>query len=132
MGFSAKQVKALRRNLDPGYVRTRETNGRELFYVEGWYAITEANRIFGSMAGTGRLLNSAAYSLEKTVARSLLSISPGSGFRCMPVARPSFAKATDRAKAVGPPQVKSTIPRLRRQKPTPPNARWRPSETVRA
>ena len=47
MGFSAKQVKALRRNLDRRYVRTREANGRELSYIEGWYAISEANRIFG-------------------------------------------------------------------------------------
>ena len=47
MGFSAKQVKALRRNLDHRYVRTREAHGRELFYIEGWYAISEANRIFG-------------------------------------------------------------------------------------
>ena len=47
MGFSAKQVKALRRNLDDRHVRTREANGRELSYIEGWYAISEANRIFG-------------------------------------------------------------------------------------
>ena len=47
MGFSAKQVKALRRNLDHRYIRTREANGRELAYIEGWYSITEANRIFG-------------------------------------------------------------------------------------
>jgi DNA recombination protein Rad52 len=47
MGFSAKQVKALRRNLDHRNVRTREANGRELSYIEGWYAISEANRIFG-------------------------------------------------------------------------------------
>jgi DNA recombination protein Rad52 len=47
MGFSVKQVKALRRNLDRRYVRTREANGRELSYIEGWYAISEANRIFG-------------------------------------------------------------------------------------
>src|SRR5450631_249674 len=47
MGFSAKQVQALRRNLDHRYIRKREAHGRELFYVEGWYAITEANRIFG-------------------------------------------------------------------------------------
>ena len=36
MGFTAKQVQAL-----------REAHGRELSYVEGWYAISEANRIFG-------------------------------------------------------------------------------------
>src|SRR5262245_29854799 len=47
MGFSAKQVKALRRNLNSRHVRTRAVNGRELSYIEGWYAISEANRIFG-------------------------------------------------------------------------------------
>jgi hypothetical protein len=47
MGFSAKQVQALRRNLDHRHVWTREAHGRELSYVEGWYAISEANRIFG-------------------------------------------------------------------------------------
>src|SRR5262249_47222448 len=47
MGFSAKQVQALRRSLSPRQVRTREAHGRELSYIEGWYAISEANRIFG-------------------------------------------------------------------------------------
>ena len=47
MGFSAKQLQALRRSLNKRYVRTRQANGRELSYLEGWYAISEANRIFG-------------------------------------------------------------------------------------
>jgi len=47
MGFTAKQIQALRRNLDHRHVRTREVHGRELSYVQGWYAISEANRIFG-------------------------------------------------------------------------------------
>ena len=47
MGFSAKQVQALRRTLNSRHVRWREANGRELSYIEGWYAISEANRIFG-------------------------------------------------------------------------------------
>jgi hypothetical protein len=47
MGFSASQKIALRRNLDHRQVRTREIHGRELSYIEGWYAISEANRIFG-------------------------------------------------------------------------------------
>jgi hypothetical protein len=47
MGFSAKQLQALRRDLDHRCVRKREVNGRELSYVEGWFAISEANRIFG-------------------------------------------------------------------------------------
>jgi hypothetical protein len=47
MAFSAKQTQALRRNLDGRQIRIREANGRELSYVEGWYVISEANRIFG-------------------------------------------------------------------------------------
>ena len=47
MGFTAKQVQALRRSLNGRHVRTRQANGRELSYIEGWYAISEANRIFG-------------------------------------------------------------------------------------
>jgi hypothetical protein len=47
MGFSAKQVQALRRQPSGQHVRTRELHGRELTYLEGWYAISEANRIFG-------------------------------------------------------------------------------------
>ena len=47
MGFSAKQLQALRRQPNRSYIRTREAHGRELTYLEGWYAISEANRIFG-------------------------------------------------------------------------------------
>jgi Rad52/22 family double-strand break repair protein len=47
MGFSAKQIQALRRDLDDRQIRTREAYGRELSYIEGWFAISEANRIFG-------------------------------------------------------------------------------------
>ena len=47
MGFSSKQTQALRRNVDARQIRTREANGRELSYIEGWFVISEANRIFG-------------------------------------------------------------------------------------
>jgi hypothetical protein len=47
MGFSAKQLQALRRQPSRAHIRTREAHGRELPYLEGWYAISEANRIFG-------------------------------------------------------------------------------------
>jgi len=47
MGFSAKQVQALRRDPDNRRVRTRDANGQMLPYIEGWYALSEANRIFG-------------------------------------------------------------------------------------
>jgi hypothetical protein len=48
MGFSAKQLGALKRNVDGRQIRTREAHGRELSYIEGWFAISQANRIFGS------------------------------------------------------------------------------------
>ena len=47
MGFSARQTQALKRDLDYRRVRTREAHGRELSYLEGWYVVSEANRIFG-------------------------------------------------------------------------------------
>jgi len=47
MGFSAKQLSALKRNLAGRQIRTREAHGRELSYIEGWFAMSEANRIFG-------------------------------------------------------------------------------------
>jgi hypothetical protein len=47
MGFSAKQLHALRRDVKREHVRIRVSNGRELSYIEGGHAIAEANRIFG-------------------------------------------------------------------------------------
>jgi hypothetical protein len=47
MGFSAKQLHALRRDVKREHIHSRVSNGRELSYIEGGHAITEANRIFG-------------------------------------------------------------------------------------
>jgi Rad52/22 family double-strand break repair protein len=47
MGFSAKQTQALRRHVERKHVRIRQAHGRVLSYIEGWYAIAQANRIFG-------------------------------------------------------------------------------------
>lgn len=47
MGFSTKQLSELQRSPGHRNVKTREVNGRELSYIEGWHAISEANRIFG-------------------------------------------------------------------------------------
>ena len=46
-GFSPKQIQALRRKLTPRYVRTKHVSGGPLDYIEGWFAIKEANLIFG-------------------------------------------------------------------------------------
>ena len=58
MGFTAKQTQALQRGLSSRRIRTREANGRELSYIEGWYAISEANRIFGFDAWSRETLDS--------------------------------------------------------------------------
>lgn len=47
MAFSITQLRALKRELKAGNIRTRQAHGRELSYIEGWHAIAEANRIFG-------------------------------------------------------------------------------------
>jgi len=58
MGFSAKQVQALRRHPAHRHIRTREAHGRELSYLEGSYLISEANRIFGFDAWSRETLDS--------------------------------------------------------------------------
>ena len=58
MGFTAKQTQALQRGLSSRRIRTQEANGRELSYIEGWYAISEANRIFGFDAWSRETLDS--------------------------------------------------------------------------
>ena len=46
-GFSHRQLKKLATPLDRAKVHTREVGGKTLSYVEGWFVIAEANRIFG-------------------------------------------------------------------------------------
>ena len=47
MGFSDKQVRALSRGVPARRIRSRTSDGKELSYIEGWFALAEANRIFG-------------------------------------------------------------------------------------
>ena len=81
MGFSARQVKALRRNLDHRCVCTRESNGRTLSYIEGWYAISEANRIFGFDGWNRETIESRAYFPAKIEDLFLQFTRPVSGYR---------------------------------------------------
>jgi recombination DNA repair RAD52 pathway protein len=57
MTFTDAQVRLLKAKLDPRYVRTRNSNGNTLSYVEGWHAIAEANRIFGYEAWDRRTVS---------------------------------------------------------------------------
>ena len=47
MTFAQTQLRQLKRRLKPRSIKHRESNGQTLSYIEGWYAIAEANRIFG-------------------------------------------------------------------------------------
>jgi DNA recombination protein Rad52 len=47
VAFSDSQLQELQKPLSSQAVKTRSQSGRNLSYVEGWYAISEANRIFG-------------------------------------------------------------------------------------
>jgi len=58
MALTDTQVRQLRAKLDAKYVKSRNANGTNLHYVEGWHVIAEANRIFGYDAWDRRTLAS--------------------------------------------------------------------------
>ena len=128
MGFSGKQAQALRRNLDSRHVRMREANGRELFYIEGWYAISEANRIFG-FDGWNR---------ETVESRCVLVRENRGTFLAVYVARVRItvhAAGTTimaPAKDAGHRRLKSTMLPSRPLKPMRPNEPWRLSVDILA
>ena len=110
MGFSTKQVKSLRRNLDHRPSAHARPMGANSLTSRAGMRSPRPTASLALMAGTARLLNPAACWREKTAVLSLLSISPGCGFRSLPMARPSSARVTDRAKAMAAPLAKSTTP----------------------
>jgi DNA recombination protein Rad52 len=58
MALTDTQVRQLRAKLDAKYVKSRNANGTDLHYVEGWHVIAEANRIFGYDAWDRRTIAS--------------------------------------------------------------------------
>ena len=60
MAFTDTQVRLLKAKLDPQHIKTRNSNGRTLSYVEGWHAIAEANRIFGYEAWDRRTVSASS------------------------------------------------------------------------
>lgn len=47
VAFTPKQIQELSETLSSSAVKIRQQSGRNLSYIEGWWAIREANRIFG-------------------------------------------------------------------------------------
>ena len=66
MSFSSIQIRKLQQNVKAGDIRTRTMNGRELSYIEGWHAISEANRIFGFDGWNRETLESRCISGRET------------------------------------------------------------------
>lgn len=66
MGFSAKQLQSLKRQPSRSHIRTRQANGRELSYLEGWFTISEANRIFGFDGWSRETLDSRCVMARET------------------------------------------------------------------
>ena len=46
-GFSPAQLRKLVGKLDRAHVQSRTVEGRQIDYIEGWFALSEANAIFG-------------------------------------------------------------------------------------
>ena len=46
-GFSPRQLKRLNRPIDATEIYHRKRDGKEFTHITGWYAIAEANAIFG-------------------------------------------------------------------------------------
>lgn len=63
--FSRDQLQKLVRDPDARHVHSREIEGRPLSYLEGWYAIAQANAIFG-YAGWDRETIRSELVLERT------------------------------------------------------------------
>jgi DNA recombination protein Rad52 len=59
MAFTDTQVRLLKAKLDPRFIRSRNSNGSTLSYVEGWHAVAEANRIFGYEAWDRRTVSAS-------------------------------------------------------------------------
>ena len=45
--FSKTQLRRLKRKLDRRFVQSREVEGRSVDYIEGWFALAQANALFG-------------------------------------------------------------------------------------
>src|ERR1041385_7837056 len=72
--LSRRQLAALKRDLDIKAVRSRAANnGRQLSYLEGWYVIAEANRIFGHDGWSRETLDSKCV-LSREARGSFLAI----------------------------------------------------------
>jgi hypothetical protein len=73
MTFADEQVRKLKRKPRAKDVKERTADGKTLHYIEGWYAIDQANKIFGYDAWDRRTLHSACVHSRHVGARFVAS-----------------------------------------------------------
>jgi recombination DNA repair RAD52 pathway protein len=124
MSFSAEQCRALAAKLDGRAIRERIKPGRTLSYIEGWYAIAEANRVFG-FDGWDRETVSLRCVWEGPrqgrpicayIAQVRIRVRAGETLICR-TAMAAAWRADQR-------QARRMRPRSRRPRPMPPSGRW--------
>ena len=130
MSFSAKQNRALKREVDQRKVRTRQAYGKDLSF-EGWFVISEANRIFGFDFGRVRLSKCVVCSTASTGAPSRWSTPPKSASAWLQTDELLSAKDTVPVKATAPRPARPMTSPSRPRKRMPPNGRSPPSAAVR-
>ena len=115
-----------RKALDAKHVKTRNANGTDLHYVEGWHVIAEANRIFGYDAWDRRTLashcvwsgQSGAYHGAAYTAKVRVSVRAEISQLCGRDQGPGKAEPLPRGKLMS---LRSKVPR-----PMPPSGRSPP------
>ena len=125
MGFSEKQMQALRRSLNAGTSAPARPMAASSPISRAGTRSRKPTGSSASMPGAARPWRRAASWPGKTADHSSPSMSPKCASPCTPTGRPLSAKAMGRARVVVPRRAKSTTSLSRRPKPMPPNGRWR-------
>ena len=128
--FSQKQTRALKQRLNRAHVQSREVDGKSIDYIEGWFAISEANAIFG-FSGWDR---------EMTHFERVFERAQGDGTTCGYLARVrvrvrageavTAREGTGWGSAKAGAKVRPTSGPSRPPKQTPPNGHLLPSATA--
>src|SRR6185437_15234814 len=108
MAFTDTQVRLLKAKLDPRFIRSRNSNGSTLSYVEGWHAVAEANRIFGYDAWDRRTVSASCVWTE----------AKAGNYRAVYTAKTASPFGLETSRSFGRDQAAARQPQLQQGKPT--------------
>ena len=126
MALSDSQVRQLRAKLEAKHVKTRNANGTDLHYVEGWHVIAEANRIFGYDAWDRRTLASRCVWSGQSGAQTRQPTPPRSASASEPEISQLYGRGQGPGKAGRLPRGKLTSLPSKVQRPMPQSGRSPP------